>query len=272
MICFPNAKINIGLNIVSKRNDGYHNLETVFYPIPIKDILEFIVPETGLKKTSFKLSGASIDIPDDQNICLKAYDLLSADYPLPKIQIHLHKMIPVGAGLGGGSSDAAFLLKELNRYFKLGINSKGLFAYASQLGADCAFFLNNNVAFAKGLGNLFEEIRLDLNGYYLLVVKPNLSINTAFAFRNIVPATPKRSLKKLVGQPVALWKDMVVNDFELPLFGMYPELSIIKAKLYDMGAEYASMSGSGSALFGLFKKKPELMDQFGGMFVFETIL
>jgi len=268
MICFPNAKINIGLNIVSKRKDGYHNLETVFYPVPLKDILEFTVPENKIAKTNMLLSGTLLDIPDEQNICMKAYCLLSADYQLPNIQIHLHKMIPSGAGLGGGSSDAAFLLNELNQYFKLNIGHEKLLAYALELGADCAFFLKNKAVFANGVGNKFETIGLDLKGYYILIVKPEFSINTAYAFKNIVPCAPEITLKELIKQPVALWKDKIINDFELPLFEKYPELNKIKTALYKMGAKYASLSGSGSALFGLFKEKPKAERLFEGMFVF----
>jgi len=272
MICFPNAKINIGLKIVSKRKDGYHNLETVFYPVPLKDILEFTVPEKKIAKTSMVLSGTSLDIPDEQNICLKAYHLLAKDYLLPKIQMHLHKVIPSGAGLGGGSSDAAFLLSELNQYFKLNIADEKLLAYASELGADCAFFLKNKAVFAHGVGNKFESIDLSLAGHYILIVKPELSINTAFAFENIVPAIPEVGIKEQVKQPITLWGNKIVNDFEQPLFKKYPELNKIKDELYNLGADYASMSGSGSALFGLFKEKPKVDKQFEGMFVFGTDL
>ncbi|OQY05946.1 MAG: 4-(cytidine 5'-diphospho)-2-C-methyl-D-erythritol kinase [Bacteroidetes bacterium 4572_117] len=266
MICFPNAKINIGLNIVSKRNDGYHNLETVFYPVPLKDILEFIVPEKTIKKTIIEISGTKLDILNEQNICIKAYDLLAADYNLPKLQVYLHKLIPNGAGLGGGSSDASFFLKQLSDQFKLNISENKLMDYASKLGADCPFFITNKAVFASGTGNKFEHINLDLTGYYILIVKPNFSINTAEAFKGIKPTMPKTSLKELIKQPVDSWKNQIKNDFEAPLFQKYPELSAIKTKLYKLGADYASMSGSGSALFGLFKNKPDTDSTFDGVY------
>jgi len=272
MICFPNAKINIGLNIISKREDSYHNLETIFYPVPLKDVLEFIIPEKTIKKTTIQVSGADLDIVNNENICIKAYNMLAADYQLPKLQMYLHKMIPSGAGLGGGSSDASFLLKQLNQYFKLNISEKKITGYASKLGADCAFFINNKAVFASGIGNRFEPLNLNLKGYYILIVKPNFSINTAKAFRNIRPAMPETSLKELIKQPVSSWKNRIKNDFELALFQKYPELSKIKTELYSLGADYASLSGSGSALFGIFKEKPIFKDKFKKVFSWISVL
>ncbi|MEN8122047.1 MAG: 4-(cytidine 5'-diphospho)-2-C-methyl-D-erythritol kinase [Bacteroidota bacterium] len=266
MICFPNAKINIGLNIVSKREDGYHNLETVFYPVPLKDVLEFIVPEKQIKETTIELSGTELDVPNNENICIKAYKLLAADHELPNLQMYLHKMIPSGAGLGGGSADASFLLKSLNQYFKLNISEKGLMNYASKIGADCAFFLKNRPVFASGTGNQFEHIELDLKGYHIMIVKPNLSISTVDAFNNIKPSMPETGLKELIKQPISSWKNQIKNDFELPLFQKHSELGKIKSILYELGAEYASLSGSGSALFGLFKNRPKVNVQFKDTF------
>ncbi len=264
MICFPNAKINIGLNISSKRSDGYHNLETVFYPVPLTDILEFVVSDTN--KTNIQLSGNNLKIPAKENICIKAYKLLSKDYNLPPLEIYLHKNIPHGAGLGGGSADASFFLKELNSFFKLQISEKQLTTYAGQLGADCPFFIKNKPVFASGTGNIFESVYLDLSNYYLLIIKPDFSINTATAFKNIKPEKAKISLKKLIKKPVEEWKNLIVNDFESSLFPIYPELKKLKQKLYSSGAVYASLSGSGSALYGIFKTKPELKDVFSGIF------
>jgi len=258
MIFFPNAKINIGLNIVSKRADGYHNLETIFYPIPLTDVLEFITPKNIIAKTSMQLSGSSLGIPDSENICIKAYNMLAEHYALPNLQMYLHKIIPSGAGLGGGSSDAGFLLKHLNEYFKLNINEDKLIEYASKIGADCAFFIKNKAVFAGGIGNKFEELELNLKGYYILIVKPKFSINTAMAFKNINPTIPEISLKELIKQPIGKWKNMIKNDFEKPLFKAYPALADIKSDLYESGAEYASMSGSGSAMFGIYKTKPQV--------------
>ena len=272
MICFPNAKINIGLNIVSKREDGYHNLETVFYPVPLKDVLEFMVPEKQTKETCIEVSGTELDISNNENICIKAYKLLAADYELPNLKMYLHKTIPAGAGLGGGSSDASFLLKQLNQYFKLNVSEKKLADYASELGADCAFFLKNKAVFASGIGNRFELIKLDLKGYYILIIKPNFSINTVDAFKNIKPAVPEIRLREIIKQPVNSWKDQLRNDFETPLFQRHPELKKIKSELYNLGADFASMSGSGSALFGLFKNKPQINDKFKEVFCWKAQL
>ena len=272
MICFPNAKINIGLNIVSKRKDGYHNLETVFYPIPLKDVLEFVVPEKQIKETSIEVSGTKLDISNKENICIKAFNLIANDYQLPELKMYLHKMIPSGAGLGGGSTDASFLLKQLNQYFKLNISEKKMVDYASKLGADCAFFLKNEAVFASGIGNQFEQVKLSLKGYYILVIKPHFSINTLNAFKDIRPAIPETSLKEIIKQPVSSWKNQIKNDFEVPLFQIHPELSKIKSDLYNLGADFASLSGSGSALYGLFKNKPQLNDNFKDFFCWKAKL
>ena len=270
MICFPNAKINIGLNIVSKRTDGYHNLETIFYPIPLKDILEFVPSQNS--ETSINQSGINLNIPEDKNICMKAYHLLARNYPLPSLDIYLHKIIPNGAGLGGGSADASFFLKSLNEYFNLNIPNRKLIDYASELGADCAFFINNEAVFASGTGNIFDDIELNLQNYYMVLVKPNFSISTLEAFNNIKPKMPDISLKELIKLPVSEWKDRIVNDFEENLFQKYPLLSEIKQNLYNQGAVYASMSGSGSAIYGLFTDKPDLKNRFKGMFYRQLVL
>jgi 4-diphosphocytidyl-2-C-methyl-D-erythritol kinase len=269
VICFPNAKINIGLNITSKRTDGYHNLETVFYPVPLTDILEFMVSEN---KNTIHVSGTNLKIPANENICIKAYNLLSTDYKLPPLDIYLHKNIPNGAGLGGGSADASFFLKELNNFFNLKIPDKKLMGFASRLGADCPFFIHNKPVYARGTGNVFDEIELDLSLYYIVIVKPDFSINTAEAFKNIVPGIPDNSLKELIKKPVKEWKNLIKNDFEYSLFSKYPQLSELKQKLYDLGAVYASMSGSGSAIYGLFTHKPTIKNNFVNMFVWESKL
>ena len=270
MICFPNAKINIGLNIVSKRTDGYHNLETIFYPIPLKDILEFVPNQNS--KTSISQSGINLNIPEDKNICMKAYNLLAVDYQLPPLAIYLHKIIPNGAGLGGGSADASFFLKSLNEYFNLHIPNQKLIDYASELGADCAFFINNKAVFASGTGNVFEDIELNLRNYYMVLVKPDCSISTPEAFKNIKVKILDVSLRELIKLPVSEWKNRIVNDFEESLFQKYPLLAEIKQNLYNQGAVYASMSGSGSAIYGLFTDKPDLKNQFNGMFYRQLML
>jgi len=260
MICFPNAKINLGLNIISKRTDGFHNIETVFYPIALTDILEFI--ETDKNPCQFRTTGISLDIPDNQNICLKAYDLLSKDFALAPLEIFLHKIIPSGAGLGGGSSDAAFFLNHLNIYFKLGLSENQLENYAAQIGSDCAFFIKNKPVFACGKGEIFENIELDLSGYFIYLVKPEVFVGTAEAYSLVKPNKTDISLKTLINKPIEQWKDLIFNDFEKSVFKLYPQLDQIKMEFYERGAIYASMSGSGSSIYGIFKSEPEKIRNF----------
>lgn len=252
MIVFPNAKINIGLNVVSKRDDGYHNLETIFYPVKLSDALELI----DSKKTELSFSGIHIDGDSNDNLILKAYHLLKEDFDLPPVRFHLHKTIPFGAGLGGGSSDAAFTLKMLNDYFNLELSPDKLKDYAAIIGADCPFFIENKPAFATGIGDQLNTVNLDLNKYEILLVKPAFSISTPEAYKNIIPSIPKYSLKEIENIPVENWKEMIVNDFEKSVFANYPEIEIIKKSLYKMGALYSSMSGSGSSVFGIFRHLP----------------
>ncbi len=252
MIVFPNAKINIGLHIVSRRPDGYHNLETVLYPLKLSDALE--MAETG--KTGITFSGLLIDGDPGENLVLKAYKLLKKDFGLPSVQFHLHKVIPTGAGLGGGSSDAAFTLKMLNNYFTLKLSPEKLKEYAAQLGADCPFFIENEPAFAEGIGDQLFPLKLDLSGYKIVLIKPNVSVSTVQAYKNAVLALPAFSLKELHDIPLPTWKEKVVNDFEKSIFPQFPEIKKWKDLLYESGAIYASMSGSGSAVFGIFDHVP----------------
>ncbi len=255
MIDYPNAKINIGLNIIEQRKDGFHNLETIFYPLQLTDALEFIV--TSQNETSLELSGLALDSQSKDNLVLKAYDLLTTDFDLPKLNIYLHKKIPFGAGLGGGSSDAAFMLTMLNSYFKLGLTTQQLINYAGKLGSDCAFFIENKTSFATGKGDILEKVKLDLSGFYLVLVCPSIGVSTANAYKNIIPQRPISSLKQLVKLPVKKWQGNVVNDFEKSVFKAYPAIKTIKENLLQMGAEYAAMSGSGDAVFGIFSNSPE---------------
>lgn len=257
MIVFPNAKINIGLHVVSKRPDGYHNLETIFYPVELSDALEM----AEAQETSISFSGLPVDGPPEQNLVLKAYQLLVNDFDLPPVQFHLHKVIPTGAGLGGGSADAAFTLKMLNDFFQLGIKAEKLKNYASRLGADCPFFIDNKPAFATGIGNKLSPVKIELSDYRIVLLKPNFSVNTATAYKNIVPSKPEFQLADLAELPVSAWKDLVVNDFEKSVFPLFPEIEYWKKKLYELGAEFASMSGSGSAVFGLFRHLPTDFDK-----------
>ena len=274
MITFPNAKINLGLNIVEKRPDGYHNLETIFYPIPLQDALEITPWEGGERKYKLAQSGIQIAGDDEHNLVVKAYKLLDSLYNLPPIEINLLKHIPSGAGLGGGSADAAFMLCLLNQHFQLNIPNDQLEVYAAQLGADCAFFVENKPTFAEGIGNIFSPIELSLKGYKLLLVKPDIFVSTRDAFAQIKPKRPTISLKEVAKMPVEAWKTYMVNDFEESVFPQFPAIADIKAKLYDMGAIYASMSGSGSSVFALFKGDDTLpkVDFGEGAFVFEAMI
>jgi len=256
MIFFPNAKINLGLNILRKREDGYHELETIFYPIGLKDGLEFI--ENKQNKIIFTSSGLPLNIDPEENIIVKAYRLLAADYSLPGLDLHLHKVIPFGAGLGGGSSDAAFLLKGLNDYFELGLFVSQLKKYAVKLGADCSFFLENKPAFACGIGEQLQNIHFNLNDYFIVLVKPPFGVGTKEAYAGIKPAIPKKLLLDSIKLSADNWQNCIVNDFETSVFNLYPEIAEIKTKLLEHGAVYASMSGSGSSVFGLFKSEPQI--------------
>ena len=267
MITYPNAKINLGLNIVEKRLDGYHNLETVFYPINLQDALEVNLLE-GEEEFSLKVSGVPIEGEPENNLVVKAYRLLKKDYPeMPAIDIHMYKHIPTGAGLGGGSADAAFMIKLLNDKFKLNLSIEKMEEYAAILGADCAFFIQNKPVFATGIGNIFEPIQLSLKGYYLVLVKPDIFVSTKDAFAHIIPTQPTQSLKEIIRMPVETWRATMKNDFEDSVFQKFPEIAAIKDKLYDLGAVYASMSGSGSSVYGIFREQVEFVDEiFSGCF------
>ena len=265
MICFPNAKINLGLNIVSKRPDGYHNLETVFYPIGLKDALE-IVPSESDELYRFFQTGIEIQGNADDNLVIKALKLISEEKEIPPIDIHLLKKIPFGAGLGGGSSDAAFMLKLLNETFSLGYSVSELEHKAAKIGADCAFFVRNKPAFATGIGNELTAIELDLSEYFFVLVKPDVFVPTKDAYAMVTPMQPEISLKEIVKKPVSEWKEWMKNDFEPSVFKKYPEICRIKEELYELGAVYASMSGSGSSVYGFFESKKNIKDSFPNCF------
>ncbi len=250
MIKFPNAKINLGLNIVNRRQDGYHDIETVFYPIALHDVVE-IVPAKGDNST-LTTYGNPINCPVEKNLVMKAYRLLEKEYNLPPVDIYLHKNIPDGAGLGGGSSDAANVLLILNDIFNLNISQNVLANYAARLGADCAFFIYNTPMKATGIGDILDPIEVPLQGKYLLLIKPEISVPTAEAYSKVKPSPSKHHLEDLMTDSIESWKVTLKNDFEPSVFSSYPELSVIKQKMYDNGAIYASMSGSGSSIFGIF--------------------
>lgn len=264
MITFPNCKINLGLHILRKREDGFHDLETIFYPLPIKDALEILRNSKGSPDITFTTTGLLIEGDAEQNLCYRAYELLKNDFPtLPAVNVHLHKNIPMGAGLGGGSSDGAAMLQQLNSQFGLGLTDAQLAVYALQLGSDCAFFLKNKPCFAKGRGELLEPLALDLSQYTFILVNPGIHINTAWAFANIIPRDlradlPKRSIKEVIQEPISSWKTDLINDFEAPVFDLYPEIQTIKDQLYLKGALYATMTGSGSTVVGIFESQPRL--------------
>ncbi len=273
MITFPCAKINLGLNIVSKRTDGYHDLETVFYPIPLHDALEIKYMDEKFPSESpcdLKVTGNAVDCDEQSNLVVKAYRLLAADYQLPHVHAHLFKNIPSQAGLGGGSSDAAFMIRLLDERFRLNIGNSEMERYAAQLGADCAFFITAEPAYAEGIGDQLMPVdgpEKSLAGYYLAIVKPDVAVSTREAYATIIPHKPAKCCRDIVRQPIETWSEELVNDFEAPVFAIHPLLADIKQRLYDQGAAYAAMSGSGSALFGIFKEKPQRVEQaFEGMF------
>ena len=259
MITFPIAKINLGLNIVEKRSDGYHNLETVFYPLPIHDAIEIHEMDNGFPSSvncDLKVSNMAIDGDEQKNLVVKAYNLMAERFALPRLHVHLHKAIPSQAGLGGGSSDAAYMLTMLNREYRLGLQDEELIHLAKRLGADCPFFVNPQPAYATGIGELLTPITLDLSSYHIVVIKPNIAVSTAEAFRNIVPKAPKKRCADIVRQPVETWRTELLNDFESSIFVQHSELRRIKEMLYNTGALYASMSGSGSSIYGIYQEKP----------------
>ena len=267
MLTFPNAKINLGLNVINRRPDGYHNIETVFYPIPLQDALEVKTSSTSTDY-SIHLRGNSIEGEPEDNLVIKALRLLRKDFPtIPPVDIHLYKHIPSGAGLGGGSSDAAAMIKMLNQLFALQLSTEQMEKYASILGADCAFFIENRPVLAKGIGNIFEEMDVSLKNHYLVLVKPDDFVSTKEAYANIQPKMPEISIKEAISRPLEEWKTLLVNDFEKTVFPTHPNIVAIKDKLYDLGAVYAAMSGSGSSVFGIFKEPVEYVDEkFAGLF------
>ncbi|NCU06225.1 MAG: 4-(cytidine 5'-diphospho)-2-C-methyl-D-erythritol kinase [Chitinophagaceae bacterium] len=313
MLSFPNCKINLGLQILNKREDGYHNLATVFYPLPLKDALEVVRRDDGRWTTdddkttlssakatesrhdspltthvTFSSTGLTIAGDEANNLCVKAYNLLKIDFPsLPPVLMHLHKAIPMGAGLGGGSADGAFALKLLNEKFQLGLTDAQLIGYALQLGSDCPFFILNKPCYATGRGELLEPVELDLSAYKFAIVNPGIHVNTGWAFGQLNlsgrsaesshqsdsyqrPDSEQRpDLKQIIQQPISTWKHQLINDFEEPVCKAHPEIAAIKQQLYDAGAVYASMTGSGSTVFGIFEKEPEL--KFDEKYLYKVI-
>jgi 4-diphosphocytidyl-2-C-methyl-D-erythritol kinase len=247
MIVYPNAKINLGLNILRKREDGYHDISSVFYPVnDCVDILEIV------KSDNFEFTKSGIEIPNGENICEKAWKLFHIDFEIGNVKIHLHKQIAIGAGLGGGSADASFTLKALNEIFELKLTNKELEKYALQLGADCPFFIDNTPKLVEGIGEKMINIDLDLSEYNIRLINPGIHVSTKEAYSDLVPKTPVLSVEKIIEFPIIEWKGKLKNDFETSGFLKYPSLEKIKEELYTDGAIYASMSGSGSVFYGVF--------------------
>ena len=271
MIEFPCAKINLGLNITEKRADGYHNLETVFFPIPICDALEIKTMDERFPSDmacDLKVTGNNVCCDEKDNLIVRAYNMIAADFDIPRVHAHLYKNIPSEAGLGGGSSDAAYMIRLLDQRFRINIGNAEMEKYAARLGADCPFFITAEPAYAEGIGEILAAVNItdnNLQGYCLVVVKPQIAVSTKETFSNITPRKPKMCCRDIVAQPIDTWKDALCNDFEESVFGIYPKLKDIKNRLYTLGASYAQMSGSGSSLFGIFKNNMDeqsIKDEF----------
>ena len=279
MLTFPCAKINLGLNITSKREDGYHNLETIFYPVPLTDALEVKLMHDDFpsdEPCDLKITGNAVDCDEKNNLVVKAYTLLAQDFKLPRVHTHLVKRIPMQAGLGGGSADGAFMIRLLDERFRLNMGIAEMERYASRLGSDCAFFITAEPSFGTGRGEVLEPVNIaeqNLQGYYIAIVKPAIAVSTREAFKQIICRQPEHCCRDIVRQPVESWKTVLTNDFEEPAFKQHPELADIKQRLYDLGAIYAQMSGSGSAFFGLFRTDPQqLKNAFPACYTFTTKL
>ena len=279
MLTFPCAKINLGLNITSKREDGYHNLETIFYPVPLTDALEVKLMHDDFpsdEPCDLKITGNAVDCDEKNNLVVKAYTLLAQDFKLPRVHTHLVKRIPMQAGLGGGSADGAFMIRLLDERFRLNMGIAEMERYASRLGSDCAFFITTEPSFGTGRGEVLEPVNIaeqNLQGYYIAIVKPAIAVSTREAFKQIICRQPEHCCRDIVRQPVETWKTVLTNDFEEPAFKQHPELADIKQRLYDLGAVYAQMSGSGSAFFGLFRTDPQqLKSNFPDCYTFTTKL
>ena len=263
MVVFPNCKINLGLNVVRKRADGYHDIETVFYPVSLKDALE-VIRSTEL---SFNLTGLPVDGKEENNLCVKAYHLLKKDFPdLPPVNIHLHKAIPMGAGVGGGSADGAFMLMLLNKKFQLQLSQKELISYALTLGSDCPFFVINSPCLASGRGENLIPVQLDLSSYKIVLINPAIHVSTKEAFSKLSPAIPAKSVQQIIQQPITTWKEELKNDFEESVFQLHPAIKDVKKQLYDSGALYAAMSGSGSSVYGIFNVETKTNFSFSALY------
>jgi 4-diphosphocytidyl-2-C-methyl-D-erythritol kinase len=272
MVIFPKCKINIGLRITGKRSDGFHNIETIFYPVCLCDALEFVVTKEPVREDSLTITGLLTDSSPDDNMVIKAVRLMREGNEIPFLKIHLHKAIPAGAGLGGGSSDAANMLKALNRYFGLSFNTEDLREMALALGSDCPFFIESIPVFAEGRGEIMTPVKPVLNGMYLLLVNPGIQISTREAYKECHPQKPETDLNELFINKIEKWKGFIINDFEVPVFKKNPSIKNIKDNLYEMGAVYSSLSGSGSTVYGIFKRKPEIPENIKDYLIYTGVL
>ena len=272
MITFPIAKINLGLNVVERRPDGYHNLETVFYPVPISDAMELTIMNPKFPSATdcdIKVTNINVEGDEQRNLVVRAYQLLKQDFQqMPRVHAHLFKGIPTQAGMGGGSSDCAYTIRLLNEMFTLGLSDDQMIRYAARLGADCPFFILSRPAYAEGIGEHLLPIDLDLTGYYIAVVRPDIPVSTKEAFSLIKPTKPIKNCRDIVSQPIETWREELMNDFEQSVFALHPEIGAIKEQLYSFGAVYAAMSGSGSAVFGIFREEIKIGEHFNDMFTY----
>lgn len=272
MITFPKAKINLGLRITAKRQDGYHDIETVFYPICLSDALEFVVADGKADRDEIAVTGFNIAANFENNLVIKAIRRLREDYFVPFLKIHLHKAIPSGAGLGGGSSDAAFMLKAISRHFCFSIAENKINTIALELGSDCPFFINPVPSYATGKGEILRSVEPVLKGYYIVLLNPGFSISTIEAYLNCHPAEPEVSLEKLITLPPGKWKNMIINDFEDYAINLCPQIGNLKNTLYKSGAVYSAMSGSGSAVYGIFAGRPEIPVKLKDYLIYEGVM
>lgn len=262
MILYPNAKINIGLNVTRKRNDGYHDLETIMYPIGLCDVLSININESKSGVLNFTTSGIKIDGNINDNLIVKAYELINEKYTLPALDINLRKLIPFGAGLGGGSADCAFTITGINELCQLHMNIAEMEEIAAKLGSDCSFFIQNKPSIAKGRGEILDIINLDLDKYFIVIIIPPIPISTKLAYSKVVPQMQSVKLENSILNEMTEWKNSIKNDFEVSVFIEFPEIKSIKDELYALGADYAALSGSGSAVFGIYREKPDLRNIF----------
>jgi 4-diphosphocytidyl-2-C-methyl-D-erythritol kinase len=272
MVVFPKAKINIGLRIIEKRSDGFHNLQTIFYPVCLCDAIEFVVPEKPLENDSLTVTGNMREAEPANNLVIRAIEKIRKEKHIPFLKVHLHKAIPIGAGLGGGSSDAAAMIRALNRFFNLGITIDKLKEIALELGSDCPFFIDGIPSFAEGRGEVLTQVKSLSDDLYLILANPGIHVSTKEAYSSCIPGRPETDLMDLYSLNIPEWKNLIINDFEGPIFRKYPQIAELKRSMYEMGAIYSSMSGSGSTVYGIFSGEPNINPLIRGQIIYSGIL